>query len=309
MDLLRQVLRILAPEEGPAGRAPTPPGPRAERPRTLTVEQLADRLGLSVADLNSTPVAYRKFQIPKRGGGWREISAPEPLLRDVQRRIVGRLLNRIDGHPAALGFERGRSTVQNAAQHAGRPVIVRMDVRDFFRSTGANRIDGFFAALGWDRQATTLLLRLTTHDGALPQGAPTSPRLSNLVNRRLDERLTSFASRVAARYTRYADDITFSFDRDDTATIHSTIRMVKSALADDGYVLHERRKLHIRRPYERQLVSGLVVNVRPRLARDTRRWLRAVEHHSAAGRQTSLSPAALAGWRAYRSMVERAVSR
>jgi hypothetical protein len=320
MDLFRKVLKNIAPDledalgqpaaEGrpAAGRPQTRPTQhptRPSRPRTLTVDQLAARLGMTAAELSAVPIAYRPFQVPKRGGGWRDILAPEPVLRDVQRRIMRRLLQKIEAHPAALGFERGRSTVQNAALHAGRPVVLRMDAKDFFGSTGARRIEYLFANLGWDEQATALLLRLTTHNGSLPQGAPTSPRLSNLVNRRLDERLTAFATKVGARYTRYADDLTFSFDHDDAAAVHSTIRMTKSALADDGYVLHERRKLHVRRQHERQLVGGLVVNVRPRLTRDRRRWLRAVEHHSATGRPVSLSPAALGGWRAYQSMVDR----
>lgn len=305
MDLFRKVLKILAPDEGAALRRPSTQGPaQPSGPRTLTVDQLAARLGLTASELIAVPIAYRPFQVPKRGGGYRDIRAPEPALRHVQRRIVRRLLQKVDAHPAALGFERGRSTVQNAALHAGRPVVLRMDVKDFFGSTGANRVGLLYANLGWDQQATELLLRLTTHAGSLPQGAPTSPRLSNLVNRRLDERLTGFADQIGARYTRYADDLTFSFDRDVALTIHEAIRMTKSALADDGYVLHERRKLHIRRQHERQLVGGLVVNVRPQLTRDRRRWLRAVEHHSANGRTMSLSPTALQGWRAYRSMVD-----
>jgi RNA-directed DNA polymerase len=315
MDLFRKVLKTI--EEQAAGARPTTQGPptpgrpaqapaRPSRPRTLTVDQLGARLGLTAAELNAVPIAYRPFQVPKRGGGWRDIQAPEPPLRDVQRRIVRRLLQKIESHPGARGVERGRSTVENAALHAARLVVLRMDVKDFFGSTSAQRIEFLYANLGWNEEATALLLRLTTHNGSLPQGAPTSPRLSNLVNRRLDERLNGFAAWMGARYTRYADDLTFSFDTDDAAAVHSAIRLTKNALADDGYALHERRKLHIRRPYERQLVSGLVVNTRPQLPRETRRWLRAVEHHSVTGRPMSLSPVALDGWRAYRSMVEAA---
>jgi hypothetical protein len=93
-------------------------------------------------------------------------------------------------------------------------------------------------------------------------------------------------------------------DADDPKTIHALIRFTDKVVSAAGYRLHRRRKLHIRRRHERQLVGGLVVNERPRLPRERRRWLRAVEHHLAAGGTPSLSPEQLAGWRAYRAMVE-----
>jgi hypothetical protein len=270
----------------------------------LGVEELARRLGMAPADLTAVPIAYRRFRVLKRGGGMREIAAPEPSLLNVQRRILRRLLTRLPAHPAAVGFERGRSLVDHASLHAGRAVVLRMDVQDFFGSTRADRVARWFASLGCDDDAVDLLERLCTLDGALPQGAPTSPRLSNLLNRRLDARLAGFAADNAAVYSRYADDLTFSFQNEETRRVHLAIRFSKSVLEDQGYTLHEKKKLHVRRPHQRQLVSGLVVNEGVRLPRERRRWLRAVEHHERTGRPTTLAPAALQGWRAYRSMVE-----
>jgi hypothetical protein len=167
-----------------------------------------------------------------------------------------------------------------------------------------------------------LLLRFCTHEDGLPQGAPTSPRLSNLVNYRLDARLTGLAARqrnrnprtgqrleyheIGATYSRYADDLTFSFPSDDPKAIHYIIRMTKSIVKAEGYLLHLRKKLQIRRRHACQLVTGLVVNERVNLPRKVRRWLRAVEHHQAGGRPTTLTPAQLAGWQAFRSMVSGA---
>ena len=269
------------------------------------VEELAERLGVSVEDLQATSPLYREFTIPKRAGGTRKITAPDTYLKGLQRRILRRLLNRLSCHSQATGFERGRSIVTNALPHVGKAVIIRMDLQDFFPTTSERRVRDYFRKIGWNRDAAAVLTRLCTYEGGLPQGAPTSPRLSNLVNRRLDARLAGLARKFGATYTRYADDITFSLDTDDHAEIGAIIRMTKRIVAEEGYRLHHRRKLHIRRQYNQQLVTGIVVNETANLPRRTRRWLRAVEHRAANGRDTTLSPAQLAGWRALQEMVAR----
>jgi retron-type reverse transcriptase len=142
-----------------------------------------------------------------------------------------------------------------------------------------------------------------THEGSLPQGAPTSPRLSNLVNFRLDARLDALARKHGARYTRYADDMTFSFDADDAASVRLVVRVAKRILREEGYELHERRKLRVLRRHARQKITGLVVNEGVRLPRETRRWLRAVEHHARERRALTLTPAQLEGWRAFQKMI------
>ena len=148
-------------------------------------------------------------------------------------------------------------------------------------------------------------MRLCTHKGGLPQGAPTSPALSNLLNYRLDARLAGAAKRFEAAYTRYADDITFSYEKDDRNAIHAIVRVTKAAAKSEGYELHQRRKLSIRRRHQRQVVTGLVVNRGVGLGRSRRRWLRAVEHHVAKGRTATLDERELAGWRSYAAMVAK----
>jgi RNA-directed DNA polymerase len=285
----------------------------------LGVENLARRLRLSVAELRAVRPSYRAFSLPKRSGGTRQILAPEARLKAVQRRILRRLLARLRCHPAATGFERGQSIVTNARAHVGQAVVVQMDIRDFFASTRSARVRQFFRRIGWNRPAANLLVRLCTHEGGLPQGAPTSPRLSNLVNVRLDARLTGLAAlrrfrglgpsapagcyELRATYTRYADDLTFSFPSDDPKAVRYLIHWTKAIVASEGYVLHRRKKLYIRRRHDRQQVTGLVVNEHVNLPRTVRRWLRAVEHHVADGRPATLTAAQLAGWRALRRMV------
>jgi len=267
------------------------------------VDELAQRLGVTPDELRAFRPVYREFDIPKRAGGTRRIAAPDASLKQLQRRILRRLLARLDSHPAANGFERGRSVVTNALPHVGKAVVVRLDLRDFFTSTKARRVGEWLGRIGWNREASDLLVRLCTHYGGLPQGAPTSPRLSNLVNYRLDARLSGLAESLDATYTRYADDMTFSFAEDVCTSIRKLIRGATLILAEEGYVLHDRKKLRIWRAHQRQTVTGLVVNESANLPRETRRWLRAVRHCMETGQEVTLSPAELQGWLALESMV------
>ncbi len=269
------------------------------------LDELARRLKVNTDELLAFKPSYREFEIPKRSGGMRKILAPDPPLKDLQRRILRRVLGRLRCHPAAVGFERGYSIVSNAVCHTGQAVVVRMDLKKFFDSTHADRVRGYFRKIGWNRQAGDVLVTLCTHKRGLPQGAPTSPRLSNLVNHRMDARLTGLAKRLGAIYSRYADDLTFSFGTDEPEKLHTLIRAVKHIVGDEGYELHQRKKLHIRRRHDRQTVTGLVVNEEVNLPRSTRHWLRAVEHHHRTGRQTTLTEAQLDGWRSLQSMVIR----
>lgn len=274
-------------------------GPKAR----FDVEELCRRLDVTVPELRAVRPAYRSFQIPKRTGGVRTILAPEPPLKQIQRRILHRLLKRLKAHPAAHGFEPRRSILTNATPHARRDVVVRLDIQDFFGSTAAQRVENYFRRLGWDKDAAGILATICTYEGALPQGAPTSPRLSNLLNARLDARLSALAEKLGGAYTRYADDITLSCCRLPDQRIGTIIFLAKRILKEEGYVLHMKKKLHVSRRHDRQKVTGLVVNERPALPRETRRWLRAVEHHLAQGRPATLTARQLQGWRALEAML------
>jgi hypothetical protein len=287
-----------------------PPPPEPRKPSEPTggsrgVQELARRLGVTAAELASFPVSYSEFALPKRSGGTRPIKAPEAKLKALQRTILRKVLARLDAHPAATGFERGKSIATNARVHAKKAVVLRMDLRDFFGTTTATRVRHYFLGIGWDKEAAAVLERLCTHAGALPQGAPTSPRLSNLLNYKLDVQLTSLAKRADADYTRYADDLTFSFAHDHRPTIHALVRGAKLLLEWSGYTINHRKKVRMRRAYERQEVTGLVVNERVRLPREQRRLLRAARHRVAQGKEATLSPQALSGWASLESMVQR----
>lgn len=267
------------------------------------VRELARRLGMVPEDLPSITPAYEAFEIHKLSGGTRRILAPEASFKDLQRRVLRRILGGLSAHDAAHGFERGRSIVTHARHHVGKALVVRLDLRDFFPSTAEKRVKRYFRRIGWGGKAATLLTGWCTWEGGLPQGAPTSPRLANLVNRRLDARLRAYARSRYGVYTRYADDLTFSFADEGEVSVPDLVGTVTRIAFDDGYVVHRRKKLHIMRRHDRQIVTGLVVNDRVSLPRSTRRWLRAVEHHVRTGAPASLTEEQLDGWRALQQMV------
>lgn len=270
------------------------------------LDELSRRLGIEADLLRRVQPSYREFTLPKRSGGTRRISAPDETLRDLQRLVLRRVLDRLRAHPCATGFERGHSIVTNALPHVGRGIVLRTDIRDFFGSTSKKRVEKYFRKIGWNREAAGVLARLCTHNGGLPQGAPTSPRLANLVNYRLDAALYTAAARRGVVYTRYADDITLSSDAAHRDALLLVLGFARHLARKHGYSLHGKKKTRLRRRHQRQTVTGLVVNNdRPRLPREVRRRLRAIEHQLGTRGTASLTPGELAGWKSLQFMIER----
>lgn len=316
MGLARWLIRLLLPAPRPP-KVPKPPDaslpPRRVPAPPLTMVDLASRLGLTEAQLADVKCEYTEFTIPKRSGKRRTIHAPIPQLKHVQRLIDKRIFGGIRVHDAATGFVRGQSFVTHAAWHAGQAVVVRFDLKDFFPSIKRWRVVDLCRWIGWEDAAAERIADLCTHQGSLPQGAPSSPRLANILSIGMDRRLVGVARVAGARYSRYADDLTFSFAVDDQTRIHALLGTVKLVVWDFWHgdmQLHDKAKLHIRRGHNRQEVTGLVVNSGvPRLPRETRRWLRAVRHRADMGSQApkpcTLTPTQLAGWEALEQMIER----
>ncbi len=263
---------------------------------------LAQMLGVDQRELLHVRVRYKRYEISKRNGGRRVILAPENDLKRMQERVLKRILRPLRTHPSAMAFERGKSIVHNAQIHLGQAIVVGADLRDFFTSTSRQRIVEMFERLGWQPDAVNELIRLCTYEQALPQGAVTSPRLSNLVNYAMDVRLAALANHCWARYSRYADDLTFSFAEDKKGA-NEIISIAKAIVADYGYKMHGRKKQYLARRHQQQRVTGLVINDRVNLPRKTRRWLRAVEHRLKTGGPATLTAEQLAGWRSFEQMV------
>lgn len=219
--------------------------------------------------------SYRSYMLPKRRGGHRIITTPGKSLKWVQRSLLQVLTHLFPRHKCAMGFERGESIVSHAKAHAGKRWVYVVDIKDFFPSITRNRLYGMMRARPFQasKHVARYLANLVTHEGALPQGAPTSPLLANLICRRLDDRLFRWARERGYQYTRYADDLAFSTNRTEFPE-QDRERIVK-IIEEEGFVVHpEKRKLM---PwYGRQFVTGLVVNEKPNVPRAYVRSLRAL---------------------------------
>lgn len=162
--------------------------------------------------INSPENLYRCFEIKKKVGGVRKIVAPYPSLQQAQLWIKRKILDNFELSDHATAFKKGSSVIDNARVHADRKAVLCMDIKDFFPSITKNWIIQVFKEIGYSHQMAFYLASICCYDGALPQGAPTSPGLSNIVCRYLDRRLSGLAGSAGLNYTRYADDLTFSGD-------------------------------------------------------------------------------------------------
>jgi retron-type reverse transcriptase len=265
---------------------------------------------------------YVAFAIPKRSGGERLIMAPKTRLKALQRKLNTLLVSKLPVSEYAHGFRTGHSVRSNAQPHVGKKVVLRLDIRDFFPSIHFGRVRGLLLALGYGYPVATTLAVLMTDaprqpvqinevrlyppcgPRACPQGAPTSPGISNALLVRLDRRLAGLAKQQGFAYTRYADDLTFSGN--DIAAAHALRLAAARVVKEEGFEINP-QKTRIARTASRQLVTGVVVNRVLGLSRQTRRRLRAAVHQylqaHAAGATDPRRLARLDGQIAYLSML------
>lgn len=180
---------------------------------------VAEYFGLSYEKLAEilysmpTQYLYKRFRIPKRSGGEREIAAPMKALKVIQKKLSIELLNIYPGTSCAHGFTKNKSTITNARTHTGSRVVLNIDLADFFPSIHFGRVKNLFMStpFGFSYAVATILARISCFENRLPQGSPSSPIISNLISWKLDGQLKHLARVNSTLYTRYADDITFSF--------------------------------------------------------------------------------------------------
>lgn len=277
-------------------------------PELSSEEELADWLGLNelqlarFADLkelsNKTDNAFAphyKFHIiPKPDKTFRLIEEPKPVLKRLQRRVLTCLLNKVPVSPNAYGFATGKNCIQAAARHASEDAVVAFDIKNFFTSISLSRVSGLFRSFGYPSAVSMALAGLCTvrtpyairskHRLSdfnnlsvrhLPQGAPTSPALSNLCAFNLDRRLEGLANRYDARFTRYADDITYSGD---TPIVKPLLRHVPSILLSEGFKPNE-KKTRVRFRHQQQVSTGIVVNEKVNVSRARYDFLKSSIHH------------------------------
>jgi len=257
-------------------------------PNLSDVEAFAKALGTTVKKLRwlafhrdvDSGTHYKRWLVPKRDGTPRLISAPKPDLKAIQRWIAHEITEHLPVHGAAHGFLVGRSIATNARVHAGAKVVVKLDIRGFYPTITWRRVKGLLRRAGLGEQVATLIALLVTESPreevithgktyyvatgprSLPQGAPTSPSITNALCLRLDARLTGLANKLGARYTRYADDLTFSWHGSAPTDVGNLMHAVASIVKAEGFTIHP-NKTRVMRSGSRQQVTGLVVNQAP----------------------------------------------
>lgn len=200
--------------------------------------------------------SYRVFHIPKKNGGLRKIEAPSEELKRIQLWIKENILDQFSVSQYAKGFIKGISIYDNAVPHVGKDLVINIDLKDFFPSVEYCEIYKIFKYIGYTDSVSKLLTNLCTNSkNVLLQGSPASPVISNLVSLRLDKRLGRLAEKVGATYTRYADDITFSGNKN----LVKYINLIRKIIHEEGFRINE-KKFRLQYSNQRQEVTGLIVN-------------------------------------------------
>ncbi len=247
-------------------------------PFILNTSHFAKKMGMSLNQImwiaRNQSSLYKQFEIPKSNGSARQIAEPIGQLLTMQGWLQRKILVRGKPHKYATAFIRGRSIMSNVRPHTGREVVVRIDLKDFFHSITHQQVRKVFERFGYPYKVAVLMANLCTLDGHLPQGAPTSPSLSNLVCVKLDRRFTGLKKKLEYRYTRYADDLVFSSDN---PKFPALIPFLKEVIREEGFTVNE-DKVSIMRKGQQQKVTGVVLNEKPNLPRKHVRKLRAVAH-------------------------------
>jgi len=261
-------------------------------------EEFAKLFGLTYKQLagiiySSNHDRYFNFQIPKSSGGFRTITAPNSKLKNLQRKLNYILQSVYEPKAATHGFVSGRSTVTNAKAHAGARIVLNVDLKEFFPSINFGRVRGMFMAVPYELppEVATVVAQTCSLKYSLPQGAPTSPTIANMICAKLDSELTYLAKDCRSTYTRYADDITFSTTQREMpeglvekAQLESASPLevtlgdrLTSIIEANGFEVNQ-RKVRLQRSNVRQEVTGLVVNEFANVPRELVRQVRAMIH-------------------------------
>ena len=232
---------------------------------------------------------YTVFSIPKKSGGERKICAPITALKIIQQKYAYILKQVYKTKPSVHGFVDNRNIVTNAITHAGKENLLNIDLLDFFPSINFGRVRGMFMGKPYNipERVSTILAQICCFDNQLPQGAPTSPIVSNMICAKMDSELQRLARRYKCTYTRYVDDITISSDRSkfprnlakrsDVPKGAELGQRLVSVIDQNGFKINPRKVTFCSKHY-RQEVTGLTVNQFPNINRKFINQIRAMLH-------------------------------
>lgn len=223
------------------------------------VHDLEVPAGTLYAVSNSLEKHYRPVQLSKESGGFRTLFVPDPLLKTIQRRITQVLLVHMPISPNATAYRYGGSLLRNAAPHAGQPAVLKLDIQHFFDSVLYSAVkESAFPPEIYSEPLRVLLTMLCYYRDRLPQGAPSSPAISNILLAGFDREMADWCRGRRIRYTRYCDDMTFSGD----FAPEEVTDFTAERLRERGFFLNERKTRWLPAG-RRQVVTGLVVNEKP----------------------------------------------
>ncbi|MBY6017895.1 retron St85 family RNA-directed DNA polymerase [Halomonas denitrificans] len=247
-------------------------------PVIFETEHLSNLIGINYQSLNSmvnNPDSfYRSFKIKKKRGGSREISAPYPSLMMCQTWIYENILVDYPIHHCAQAYRSKHSIVTNAKIHLGSRTILKMDLKDFFSSIPINWVIQFFSNLGYPNNLSYALASLCCLEDCLPQGAPTSPALSNILLISLDRRLYRLGKKYNLSYTRYADDLVFS----GSYIPHKFIKVVANIVTNFGLTINDEKSQLIIGD-KQKIVTGISISgSSPCIPRKTKREIKKELH-------------------------------
>jgi len=209
---------------------------------------------------NASYKFYRHFTIPKRNGKNREIFEPYPTLKEIQYWILENILSKVQVSKYAKAYIKRMSVLDNARFHRNQKVVLKYDIKNFFGSIATSSISRIFFKLGYSKQVSALLANICCLNNSLPQGAPTSPCLSNIFFLEIDKALGTYTNKRQFRYTRYSDDITISgnINHEQIGKIHSFLILVMKRVN----LQLQKDKQKILRRTSQQNITGIVVNVK-----------------------------------------------
>ncbi|HGK5230480.1 TPA: reverse transcriptase domain-containing protein, partial [Salmonella enterica subsp. enterica serovar Brandenburg] len=183
---------------------------------------------------------YHRVEMKKKTGGIRHIESPLRELKAIQRWVLRTILDKLSPSVYAKGFVRGKSILDNAKPHEGNQYVLNLDLQDFFTNVKASHVYTLFKNIGYNNNIAFILTSFCTKGGYLPQGAPTSPALSNLVCLRLDHRISTYCKKRALTYTRYADDLCISGNK--ILILQKASYLIKDIICNEGFIINSKKE-------------------------------------------------------------------
>jgi len=255
-------------------------------PVMQSIEDLAKHARLSIEKIRylsvRTEFIYLTYELPKTNGKTREIAQPSRELKAIQSWILRNILDKLSPSIYSKGFEKGTSILDNAFPHIGSTFVLTIDLENFFPTVKASKVFTLFKSVGYNKEMCVLLTNLCVFKGGLPQGAPTSPKLSNLICDKLDSRINGYAGPKGIVYTRYADDITLSANN--IQKLQKAKDFIGTIISDENFKINK-SKTKLCGTKRQKIITGLVLSESSAgIGRVKLREIRAKIHHAFVGK-------------------------